>query len=244
MMPNEEFTEITTLAAHVADQGVGQSPDPYANLDTDGGAFTAESDAESTEAEAGDLGTVGDLSPPTPSWSTDGVAALLSQFTYTLDLPPLSPDLKTRLHERIQRQTFPMDRPEVEHSPTESAPVASADSSRSTPPQGFQVIRRRELHWQPVGIPGIRLAKLYEDSVQRTLVGLLCADPGAVYPPHRHALGEEIYMLTGDLIIGDWVVAPGDFVRAEPGSLHPLSRTVGGCLFLFRSSLDDTFVAA
>jgi anti-sigma factor ChrR (cupin superfamily) len=140
-----------------------------------------------------------------------GVTAMLS---YSVPLPKLSPDLKHRLFQQIQSTSVPA---------------------------GFFSIRASELKWQQTALTGIRIAKLYENPQTREVVGLLEADAGAVYPQHRHALGEEIYMLEGDLVIEDQVFLPGDFIRYGPGSAH-CAHTKGGCKFHFRTSMDDQFL--
>ncbi|MFQ3612264.1 MAG: cupin domain-containing protein [Cyanobacteriota bacterium] len=149
---------------------------------------------------------------PQPAFDElQGVAAMLS---YSVPLPQLSPNLKQRLFQKIQSSTLPTD---------------------------FLAIRAANLKWQKTPIPGIRIAKLYENPQTREVVGLLEADAGALYPQHQHVLGEEIYMLEGDLVIEDQVFLAGDFIRYGPGSAHR-AHTQGGCRFHFRTSMDDSFL--
>jgi hypothetical protein len=42
---------------------------------------------------------------------------------------------------------------------------------------------------------------------------------------------EELYVLEGDLRVGGMVIRPGDYCRAEAGTIHPELRTETGCLF-------------
>ncbi|MEN9223371.1 MAG: cupin domain-containing protein [Thermostichus sp. BF3_bins_97] len=146
-----------------------------------------------------------------------GVAAMLS---YSVPLPVLCPSLKERLFRQIQSQVDP-----------------------SPDPKSFHCVRASELTWQTSTVPGIRIAKLHEDWQKREIIGLLQADPGAVYPLHQHVLGEEIYMLEGDLVIEDQVYLAGDFIWSGPGSIHR-AHTQGGCKFHFRTSMDDLFLEA
>lgn len=111
----------------------------------------------------------------------------------------------------------------------------------SSPPVAHQAIRAQELHWQPHPVPGIRVAIVHTDEIRREVVGFLQAEPGACYPLHRHAAIEEIFMLEGDLVIGEEVYGAGDYIRSYPGSSHA-PCTSGGCRFFFRSSLDDEFL--
>jgi len=45
-------------------------------------------------------------------------------------------------------------------------------------------------------------------------------------------------MLEGDLSIDGQIYGKGDYIRSLPGSIHH-PHTVGGCMFFFRTSLDD-----
>ncbi|MCM1983657.1 cupin domain-containing protein [Lyngbya confervoides] len=111
--------------------------------------------------------------------------------------------------------------------------------ARRTP--SYSAIRSGDLNWQEHDVPGVRIAIVYSDETTRELVGFLKADPNVQYPYHRHAAVEELYMLEGDLIIGDEVFGAGDYIRSQPGSGHaPLTR--GGCHFFFRTSMDDEYL--
>jgi anti-sigma factor ChrR (cupin superfamily) len=62
--------------------------------------------------------------------------------------------------------------------------------------------------------------------------------PGAEYIEHGHAQDEEIYMIEGDLIIGDLVLGPGDFHIAHAGRHHPVHRTKTGCICIISQAID------
>jgi len=51
----------------------------------------------------------------------------------------------------------------------------------------------------------------------RQHVGAPCA--GNPVSPHRHADVEELHLLQGELMIGDRKVYPGDYNRAEAGTI-------------------------
>ena len=57
-------------------------------------------------------------------------------------------------------------------------------------------------------------------------------EAGVRYPAHTHAAGEELYILTGDLHIGDWAMGPGDFHHADAGTAHEVNYSVAGCTLL------------
>ncbi|WP_427159429.1 cupin domain-containing protein [Aliinostoc sp. HNIBRCY26] len=142
---------------------------------------------------------------------------------YTTPTVPMAADLKNRLFERLD-----LDTPE----PTPAKEPA-------TPP-GFFAVRSQDLNWQPHDVPGVKIAILHIDQVKREVVGLFHAEPGIHYPCHRHAAIEEIYMISGDLMVDEQVYGAGDYIRSEPGSVHS-PYTNGGCMFYFRTSMDDEY---
>lgn len=145
----------------------------------------------------------------------------ITAIAYTI--PPLSIDstLKDRLFDRLG-----FDPPQSEAIPESSA--------------SYQAIRSHELNWQLHPTPGVEVAIVHTDEVKREIVGFLRAEPGVRYPLHQHAAIEEIFMLEGDLIIGDEVYGAGDYIRSNPGSIHA-PHTVGGCRFFFHTSMDDEY---
>jgi hypothetical protein len=66
---------------------------------------------------------------------------------------------------------------------------------------------------------------------------LQCA-PGAVLPPHAHAVDEELLVLEGSLRIGDdLVLHAGDFQRELQGSTHAQASTATGALVYVRGAI-------
>jgi quercetin dioxygenase-like cupin family protein len=150
----------------------------------------------------------------------------VTAIPYSNPIVPMAADLKNRLFERLE-----LDSPE-------SLPV-----KETILPPAFSVVRSHDLIWQSHEVPGVSVAVLHIDEVKREIVGLLRADPGAYYPLHRHAATEEIYMLTGDLVIDDQVYGAGDYIRSAPGSVHD-PYSVGGCTFLFHTSMDNEYISS
>jgi ChrR Cupin-like domain len=148
-------------------------------------------------------------------------------------------NLKNRLFERIGRE---MPQPQhAEPTATKFPRIIARLLERSaTALINPDEVYYRDIHWKPHRTPGVMVARFYVDLVKREAVGLLKAEPGVVYPLHNHTGVEEIFMLQGDLVIGNKVYGSGDYIRSLPGSAHaPASRT--GCMFFFRSCIDDTF---
>src|SRR5262245_10785811 len=92
--------------------------------------------------------------------------------------------------------------------------------------------------WSDIGVPGIQRRVLFRDTRRNLVTFLLRLAPGAVLPPHRHTAVEECYVLEGDVQSMGVQLRAGDYFRAEAGSLHRASRTVGGCLLLLQSAAD------
>ena len=96
--------------------------------------------------------------------------------------------------------------------------------------------------WEPHHVPGVTRRVLRVEPAAREVLMLVRAAPGVRYPAHRHAGSEELLMLSGELEIDGRVYGSGDFLLSAPRSTHPPSLTVGGCMFLIRTSLDDEIV--
>lgn len=144
---------------------------------------------------------------------------------YSTPVLPMSDKLKDRLFDRLG-----LDSP-----PLETIPVP-----QSTPSAPHLAIRAQELDWQPHPTLGVMIAIVHRDEATRELVGFLKAEPGVCYPWHRHAATEEIFMMEGDLVIGNEVYGAGDYIRSQPGSSHA-PFTNGGCRFFFHTSIDDEY---
>ncbi|HLY37513.1 MAG TPA: cupin domain-containing protein [Candidatus Binatia bacterium] len=100
--------------------------------------------------------------------------------------------------------------------------------SRSTP----------EPDWENVA-PGISVKLLATDPDNRRVTMLVRLAPGTDYPPHRHAGIEELHLLDGELRIDDRELHPGDYSRAEPGTVDQRVWSATGCTCLLVTSPDD-----
>jgi anti-sigma factor ChrR (cupin superfamily) len=155
----------------------------------------------------------------------DELAETLAMMPYSLPERTMATNLKARLFERIADEA-----------------VADNHQSITYPAMGTHLplftVRPADVRWQPHPVPGVAIAKLYEDPVRREIVCLLRAQAGVYYPCHRHAGAEEIFMLEGDLVVNGEVYGTGDYIRSAPGTIHN-PHTVNGCMFFIRTSLDD-----
>lgn len=96
----------------------------------------------------------------------------------------------------------------------------------------------QEPEWRRVA-PGISCKLLATDPDRRVISMLVRLDPGADYPPHRHAGIEELHLLDGQLWIDARLLHPGDYSRAErdTGDKRVWSET--GCICVLITSIDD-----
>jgi hypothetical protein len=105
----------------------------------------------------------------------------------------------------------------------------------------FMATRSGELRWRAGRVPKVEVAILHLDRERRERIGVLRAEPGMEYPPHTHGGTEEIYMLSGDLVLEGVTYYAGDYIRSAPGSQHSPAYSHTGCMFFFRSSFDDEY---
>jgi hypothetical protein len=138
-------------------------------------------------------------------------AATLAYVETPLDVPAR---LKQRLFNRIQQETEVAD---------------------------FVALRSSELKWKPHPVKGLMMAVLKIDREKREMSALIRAEVTVDYPSHRHATGEEIFMLAGELIDRGVTYQSGDYLYSKAGSVHSPSA-IAGCMFFVKTSLDDKFL--
>jgi quercetin dioxygenase-like cupin family protein len=90
--------------------------------------------------------------------------------------------------------------------------------------------------WTDAG-PGLRIKTLNQITKIGRQTFMAELSPGAEYTDHDHDQDEEIYMISGDLIIGDVVLKAGDFHVAHAGKHHPTHRTVSGCVCIISQAM-------
>jgi quercetin dioxygenase-like cupin family protein len=90
--------------------------------------------------------------------------------------------------------------------------------------------------WTQAG-PGLKIKILNQIEAVNRQTFMAWLEPGAEYGDHDHDQDEEIYMVEGDLIIGDLVLKAGDYHVARAGKHHPVHRTTGGCICIISQAL-------
>ena len=156
--------------------------------------------------------------------------AAVAAIPYSVPSVPMAADLKERLFLRLTGEAPPaMTTPEV------PPPIVTAEA--------LLRVRAADVIWEPYNVPGVQMARLHVDAAKREVSCLIRAGAGAQYPSHRHGGAEEIFMLSGELVMGSEVYGPGDYIRYEPDSIHPPAETPNGCMFLLRTSLDNEIIS-
>lgn len=98
--------------------------------------------------------------------------------------------------------------------------------------------RSAKAEWEEVA-PGISVTLLATDAENHRVSMLVRLAPGTDYPPHRHAGIEELHLLDGELMIDDRKLYPGDYSRAEVGSVDRRVWSETGCTCVLITSAKD-----
>ena len=154
---------------------------------------------------------------------TQGAARETEQFervanTLALNAVPVAPraSLRERVLAQVAKQVEPQRRME----------------------SAFTFLRTSELEWQEIS-PGTFVKMLHNDMVNARATVLCRMEPGSTYGSHRHAQMEELYVLEGTCHCAGRLMYPGDYHRAEAGSIHPPTSTETGSLMLVISSTQN-----
>lgn len=95
---------------------------------------------------------------------------------------------------------------------------------------GITILRASTGRWTRTGLRGVKLRTLMADRKANRRTIMLDMAPGAVLPDHSHAGIEEVFMISGDLLIAGTVLRTGDYIRVERDADHGVPRTEGGCV--------------
>lgn len=98
------------------------------------------------------------------------------------------------------------------------------------------------LEWTPL-FPGVDMKLLSLDQEQGYATTLIRMAPGSRIPPHRHVDPEDSYVLEGEIVVSGVLMRPGDHCHAKPGSVHPVSTTTTGCIYVAVKSLRDEWLS-
>jgi anti-sigma factor ChrR (cupin superfamily) len=101
----------------------------------------------------------------------------------------------------------------------------------------FFTLHVEDVAWQMLS-EGVYVKQLYVDRKKRIVTSLYKMEPGAKVPTHVHADTEECFVIEGDFYVNDLKLGPGDYHRAEAGSVHRKLRTETGNLLLIIAPQD------
>lgn len=93
------------------------------------------------------------------------------------------------------------------------------------------VIRKDHRDQIPMGV-GVQFT--YLRKVEEEYSILVQMEPGKVFATHFQNGGEELFVIDGDVIIGDFVLHVGDYYFSPQGKKESLS-TANGCTVLISS---------
>jgi anti-sigma factor ChrR (cupin superfamily) len=101
--------------------------------------------------------------------------------------------------------------------------------------------RPAEPEWQEAA-PGISCKLLATDPERDRVSMLVRLAPNTDYPSHRHAGLEELHLLEGELWIEDRKLYPGDYNRAEAGTVDRRVWSETGCTCVLITSFRDVIL--
>ena len=149
-------------------------------------------------------------------------AGLVAKSVPQVRIPP---HLKVKILERI-----------ASSKEIPSTPVATA-----LPGLRFQEAAS-ESGWKALPLPGafIKMLSFENEHGYAVLLGKL--EAGTRYPAHVNAGPEDIYILSGDLVVGSRRLKAGDFHHADKDSQHEVNYSEHGCTLLAVLTTDDPLV--
>ncbi len=159
-------------------------------------------------------------------------------------------DLPLAAHEALNGRTFVSD---AIHKKVQLSDVAGHDRDTATTVDrlspailldrfGLFIARSERIEWQAAGLPGCQRKMLFADEKQKSLTSVVQMQAGTHFPAHRHAGPEELYLLSGDLVVEGQTLKPGDYCRAETSTVHAESYTNSGCVFILKASQHDEII--
>lgn len=143
-------------------------------------------------------------------------------------------DLKQRIMRHID--AVPQDTRQNQASSPETA-LASPSMGRES--IGFAFVAAADPSgWKALPVPGAWIKLLSINHAAGYVVALGRLAPGTRYPAHTHAGSEDLYLLSGDLNVGEHAMQPGDFHHSDPGTEHGVNYSLNGCTLLAILSAD------
>lgn len=99
----------------------------------------------------------------------------------------------------------------------------------SEPPAfGAAFDRFDEMHWEELGMPGVRVHWLRKEESSGTTVALLRVSPGSVFTDHKHIGSEDCFVLQGGFEDDHGSHHAGDYIHYPAGSIQRNLRALDG----------------
>lgn len=121
-------------------------------------------------------------------------------------------------------------------------PAAPASLSEMLLQPGILLVRSEQKPWQDTGIPGIRRKLLHFDAERNYASNLVSMAAGSVYPSHRHAGIEELFMLSGQASLSGHRLGVGDYCRADADTVHDPVIAETDCVFIAFASVNNEMI--
>jgi quercetin dioxygenase-like cupin family protein len=93
-------------------------------------------------------------------------------------------------------------------------------------------IRSHEGKWHSTSSPGV-FVKVLNSHKEIGESILLRFESGASFPGHNHPGGEEVYVIEGDITLGQHELSTGDYLYTPPDEKHA-AKSKNGCLMFVR----------
>jgi anti-sigma factor ChrR (cupin superfamily) len=110
--------------------------------------------------------------------------------------------------------------------------LAVAGAADAMPLQSPRAVRSGKAAWIEMepGTLALPLAGSAEEGVE---ISLLRMEPGAAVARHKHDMVEELCLISGDWRCEGVELGPEDYHRAQPGTTHDTTTSVGGCSMVY-----------
>ncbi len=100
---------------------------------------------------------------------------------------------------------------------------------------GLLILRANKVPWRETGAPGLKWRPFSSPRYDNRAMAMFRLEAGGTIPGHRHEGVEELYILSGTLLVEGIAVNAGDYCRAELDSAHAPVTALTNCEFLLCS---------
>jgi anti-sigma factor ChrR (cupin superfamily) len=100
---------------------------------------------------------------------------------------------------------------------------------------GLLILRSNKVPWQETGAPGLQWRPFSSPLYDNRTMAMFRLEAGGTIPGHRHEGVEELYILSGTLLVEGISVNAGDYCRADFDSAHAPVTALTNCEFLLCS---------